>query len=115
MTAALRVSILSSPQCPHLPLLHTRLRTAMEATGVRHAQVRLRQVRNLDEARLLQFTGSPTLWLNGEDPFRDPDASPSLACRTYGDGDGRSSLPSLQQLIQAIAFSAQQQHPRPRS
>jgi hypothetical protein len=33
--------------------------------------------------------GSPTLLVNGKDPFGPPDASPAIACRMYRGEDGR--------------------------
>ena len=33
--------------------------------------------------------GSPTLLVNGKDPFDPPDASPAIACRMYRGEDGR--------------------------
>jgi len=47
--------------------------------------------------------GSPTLLIDGVDPFAEPGQPPSLSCRLYRDDDGRiSGAPSASQLRQAI-------------
>jgi hypothetical protein len=48
--------------------------------------------------------GSPTLLVNGVDPFAVPGQVPSLSCRLYRDETGRHVLvPSLVVLRQALA------------
>ncbi len=48
--------------------------------------------------------GSPTLLVNGADPFATPDQPPSLSCRLYRDASGRTGpAPSVQALRQALA------------
>lgn len=51
--------------------------------------------------------GSPTLLIDGVDPFAEPGLRPSLSCRLYHDDDGRTSgAPSASQLRQAILKAA---------
>jgi hypothetical protein len=48
--------------------------------------------------------GSPTLLIDGVDPFAGPDQPPSLSCRLYRDEAGRAGgAPSVQALRQALA------------
>jgi hypothetical protein len=47
--------------------------------------------------------GSPTLLIDGADPFAEPGQPPSMSCRLYRDENGQlSRAPSLGQLRQAI-------------
>ena len=47
--------------------------------------------------------GSPTLLIDGVDPFAEPGQQPSLSCRLYRDDGGRiAPAPSVRQLRQAI-------------
>jgi hypothetical protein len=47
--------------------------------------------------------GSPTLLIDGVDPFAEPGQPPSMSCRPYRDENGQLSVaPSLSQLRQAI-------------
>lgn len=44
------------------------------------------------------FSGSPTVLINGVDPFADEDARPALACRIYQTETGPAGSPSARQL-----------------
>jgi hypothetical protein len=49
------------------------------------------------------FRGSPTVLVDGVDPFADSEAPIGLACRVYRTEDGYAGSPSLPQLRQAFA------------
>jgi hypothetical protein len=49
------------------------------------------------------FRGSPTVLIDGVDPFADAEAPVGLACRIYRTEDGHAGTPSLPQLRHAIA------------
>ncbi|MDF1597085.1 MAG: thioredoxin family protein [Acidimicrobiia bacterium] len=49
-----------------------------------------------------RFRGSPTVLIDGVDPFADPDAPVGLSCRVYAADDGYAGSPSLDQLRAAI-------------
>lgn len=55
-----------------------------------------------EEAVARRFRGSPTVLINGVDPFADDDAPVGLACRIYQTEDGYAGSPSLSQLRHAI-------------
>jgi len=58
--------------------------------------------------------GSPTLLIDGVDPFAEPGQPPSLSCRLYRDDDGRTSgAPSAGQLRHAIEQALADQAGRP--
>jgi hypothetical protein len=48
------------------------------------------------------FRGSPTVLIDGIDPFADDEAPVGLACRIYQTENGLAGSPSLSQLRQAI-------------
>ena len=48
------------------------------------------------------FRGSPTVIIDGEDPFADPDAPVGLSCRVYATEAGYGGSPSLEQLRTAF-------------
>jgi len=59
-----------------------------------------------DEAAAVRagMHGSPTLLVNGTDPFARPGDAPSLSCRIYRDAAGRPApVPSLEELREALA------------
>jgi len=91
----MRVEVLHVPECPNLAVLLQRLD---EVLGDRES-VTTRLIETDEQAAALGMAGSPTLLLDGVDPFPDPAQRPGLACRIYRDEDGRTSAaPSLAQL-----------------
>lgn len=64
-------------------------------------------VETFDEAERVGFHGSPSILIDGVDPFADPDAGVGLACRIYRTPDGPAGAPTLEQLRAAIALANQ--------
>lgn len=48
------------------------------------------------------FRGSPTVIIDGADPFAEPDAPVGLSCRIYATETGSAGSPSLEQLRAAF-------------
>lgn len=88
--------------CPSLPLIRQRLRHALDSIGCSRVDIRVRQVRNDAEADALRFTGSPTILIDGNDLFGQPDAEVGLSCRLYRSAQGTTGLPSIEQLTAAL-------------
>ena len=99
----MRVQILHVPECPNTPVLAERLNHVLPAT----ARVEQCDVHDHDEAASLGMAGSPTLLIDGVDPFAAPGQVPSLTCRLYLDEHGtRSGAPSVRQLRAALRIRA---------
>ncbi len=97
----MRVQVLHVPDCPGTATLLARL--ACVLAGRTDVDVEQELVHDAAGAARLGMTGSPTLLLNGDDPFAPPGVSPSLSCRLYRDeGGAPSPAPSLAQLRAAI-------------
>src|SRR5215472_15896361 len=84
---AMDLTVLAVPDCPNAPVLERRLAAAM--AGRPSVTVTRRVITGQAEAEWWQMHGSPTLLLNGRDPFAGPDAAPALACRLYRGEGGR--------------------------
>ncbi|MDW6062831.1 hypothetical protein SAZ11_38580 [Streptomyces sp. FXJ1.4098] len=54
------------------------------------------------EAERFGFTGSPTILIDGRDPFAEPGTAPPLACRIYPSCTGPAGAPGLDQLRRAL-------------
>lgn len=67
--------------CPNWHDADERLRAALVAVGRPDEGVEHVLVSTLEEAEASQFRGSPTVLVDGRDPFSDPDAPFGLACR----------------------------------
>lgn len=64
--------------------------------------VHRRLVDTPEEAERVGFRGSPSVLVDGVDPFAEPDAPVGLACRVYQTPDGPAGSPTLDQLRAAI-------------
>ncbi len=94
-----RVRLLHVPGCPGAELLLRRL----AEPGFGEVQVDRAVVADETEAVAAGMTGSPTLLIDGMDPFAVPAAVPSLSCRLYRDEHDRlGNAPSAAQLRQAL-------------
>lgn len=96
----IELMLLTVPTCPHGHLLEQRLTDALDG---RDAVIVRREITNAEEAGQYGLRGSPTLLINGIDPFADPDRWTSFACRFYRQPDGRlEGAPTLEQLRTAL-------------
>jgi len=98
----MRITVLAVPDCPNAPVAAGRITAALAG---RSASVELVEVTGEAEAARLGMTGSPTILLDGVDPFTVAGAVPSVSCRIYRGPDGAANAaPSVQNLT--AAFSA---------
>ncbi|NED19851.1 alkylmercury lyase [Streptomyces sp. SID9913] len=97
----MRITVLTVPDCPNAPVVRERITAAL---GGRKVQVELIEVREEAEAARWQMTGSPTVLVDGVDPFAVAGAPASVSCRLYRDKEGRpGGAPSLEALRRAFA------------
>jgi hypothetical protein len=93
--------LLTVPDCPHAAAFEERLAAAL--AGHPAAAVRRRVVGDERAAAEAGMHGSPTLLINGSDPFAAPGQPPSLSCRLYRDASGRTGpAPSVEALRRAL-------------
>ena len=59
-----------------------------------------------EQAQQLSFRGSPTVLVNGQDPFADASAPVGLACRVYRTDGGLAGAPSVEELTAALRAAA---------
>jgi hypothetical protein len=96
------IELLVIPDCPNEGAAAAQLRQALDDVGLTRVPIRTHLVDSLDEARRLGFVGSPTVRIDGEDPFDEPAQLVGLACRVYETGEVRSGVPDLRRLRQAL-------------
>jgi len=101
----MRIELLVVPDCPHEDAAAELIATAVADTGVQ-AQVTRTVIISQDQARRRAFVGSPTILLNGCDPFADPAAVTAMACRLYSTPEGMRGVPALRDLRQALKRAA---------
>jgi len=105
----MELTLLTVPDCPNAAAFEQRLAAAL--AGRPDAVVRRREVASEREAVQAGMHGSPTLLINGVDPFAVPGQVPGLACRLYRDAAGRAAgAPTAAALRRALhQASAQDQ------
>src|SRR6266496_1997218 len=102
---AVELVLLTVPDCPNATAFEERLAAALaEHPG---AVVRRRVVGDEQEAAEAGMHGSPTLLVDGTDPFAAPGQPPSLSCRLYRDASGRAGpVPSVNELRRVLSSGA---------
>lgn len=89
--------------CPNWRAADQRLREALGSIGRNDREVHRLQVSTPAQAEALRFTGSPTIRIDGEDPFATEDDRVGFACRMYRTPSGFDGPPIVAQLVEALA------------
>lgn len=82
--------------CPNWEVLDHRIAEALH--GRTDASIIRQRVGTTEEAVRLGFHGSPTILIDGIDPFAEPNAPVGLACRVFRTPNGLAGSPTLEQL-----------------
>lgn len=96
------VRLLYFDGCPNWMLARDRLVEAVRAVGADPDEIRMEAVETPEEAERLQFRGSPSILIDGSDPFAAPGSPVGLACRRFQTDAGMQGSPSIDQLVAAI-------------
>jgi hypothetical protein len=101
----MRLKVLHVPDCPNTAVMRARLQQLL--TGHPDVVIEDRVIRSEGGAAARGMTGSPTLLIDGVDPFAAPGLAPSMSCRLYVDeGGALSGAPSIAQLRTALSAAA---------
>ena len=87
--------------CPNWLDTMERIERVVETTGI-DADVRVQLINTPEAAEAHKFRGSPTILIDGSDPFANPDAPVGLSCRVYLTPDGMAGSPTVDQIRSAI-------------
>lgn len=98
------VRLLYFDGCPNWRLAEERLIEAVQRCRP-GTDVELVLVSSPEDAERLGFRGSPTVLVDGRDPFADATAPVGLACRLFPTPDGLRGAPTLEQLVAVLSKS----------
>ncbi|GAA2185244.1 MULTISPECIES: thioredoxin family protein [Microbacteriaceae] len=87
--------------CPNWEALDQRL--AQVVDGRSDVRITHQRVETAEDAVRLGFHGSPTVLVDGVDPFADEHATVGLACRVFRTPAGLAGSPTVDQLRVAIS------------
>lgn len=91
----MKVTLLYLEGCPNWKVADERLSALAHELGW---QVERRRIETSEQAVESGFRGSPTILVDGRDPFDDCDEPMGLSCRIYETPDGPAGAPTRQQL-----------------
>ena len=89
--------------CPNWEIADEHLHTALSRLGLTTVAVVYEVVDTPEKAEAARFRGSPTILVDGCDPFADPASPIGLSCRLFATPDGMVGAPTIDQLVHAIA------------
>jgi hypothetical protein len=98
----MEIDLLYVPECPNRSLARAHVEGALVQAGLA-AVVREQEVRTSEEAVRLGMRGSPTILVNGQDPFGAAPDSTALSCRLYHNEAGFTGAPTVEQLVEVLA------------
>jgi hypothetical protein len=99
----MKLEILQIPDCPGVALLEQRIAAALAGDQRIDVAITRRVLDNQAAASEAGMTGSPTLLVDGDDPFAEPGLVPSVSCRLYpADGGGVDRAPSVDAIRAAL-------------
>lgn len=95
----MRVIIQYFDGCPNWQITDAHLR---QLSRVHQIEVDYELIDSIEKAEEAGFRGSPTVLIEGVDPFSKKEAPVGLACRIYQTDDGPVGSPTLRQLQDAL-------------
>ena len=106
----MQLTILMTLDCPHVGILEARLIAALpDPCGITLTR---KMITNHEQADAYGLRGSPTLLIDGVDPFAQPGQPTSLSCRIYRDAAGHAhGAPPIDALKAALQEAALGLHP----
>jgi len=99
----LKVELFYFDGCPNWSLANERLQRALTIAGRGDVGVRRRRVETAKMAEEVGFIGSPTVRVDGCDPFAAGDEEVGMTCRVYATPAGLSGSPTLEQFIEVVS------------
>jgi hypothetical protein len=89
--------------CPNWRLAEQRLHEALQVRAAGSFRVIYERIETAEQAEKAHFRGSPTILLDGRDPFASGTGPVGLACRIYETESGLDGAPSVDQLALIVA------------
>lgn len=99
----MKVELLYFDGCPNWKVADERLAHAARLVSRGDLTVQRRRVDTEQEAVALGFTGSPTIVIDGQDPFATGSEQVGLACRVYATPHGLSGSPTVDQFVGVLS------------
>jgi hypothetical protein len=89
--------------CPHWKLSNERVRHVLKDVSRDDVTIEYQFVDSPETAERIGFLGSPTILVDGRDPFANGTEEVGTSCRVFRTEDGVQGTPSLAQLRRFLA------------
>ncbi|HEX2646747.1 MAG TPA: thioredoxin family protein [Candidatus Dormibacteraeota bacterium] len=99
----MKITIQYFDGCPHWQLADARVRRTLEVMHVSDADVEYQLVDSPEAAEQVGFHGSPTILIDGRDPFLVGNEPVGLSCRVFQTEAGPHGGPTEAQLQKALS------------
>lgn len=97
----MNITIQYFDSCPNWKIVEERVKSVIDEHEL-EASIDYQRIETDGDAVKYQFAGSPTLLIDGVDPFASGPMPVGLACRTYVTDEGLADSPTAAQLEQAL-------------
>jgi len=98
----MQASLIYLDSCPNWRVARERLRRAIKSAEIGAVSVVVRVVITHREAVACGLCGSPTILIDGADPFAGVDLQTGVYCRRFTTEAGPDVAPSVAQLVAAL-------------
>lgn len=97
------IDLLTVPDCPNRQAALDRVGAALRLLGNPSVNIAERIINDPEEAKAAGMRGSPTILVDGQDPFAGPDVDTSVSCRLFPSNGTFDGAPSVEQLVTAMS------------
>jgi hypothetical protein len=98
----MRIEVLTVADCPNRIHVLARLHEALNQIHTEPVDIEERVIDTPAAAASAGMHGSPTVLVNGHDPFADDTTVASLSCRLYPSSTGFDGAPSVDALADVL-------------
>lgn len=98
----MKITIQYFEGCPHWKLADERVRRVLRAGYRDDVEVKYELIESPEQAERVGFHGSPTVLVDGRDPFATGDEPVGMSCRVFRTEHGPEGSPSELQLRGAL-------------
>ena len=99
----MKVTIQYFDGCPHWKLADERVRRVLRDLARSDVELEYQLIDSPQAAERAHFRGSPTILIDGHDPFAGEDQHYGLSCRVYETEAGAQGAPTEAQLERLLA------------
>lgn len=97
----MRVTLQYFESCPNWQVVDQRLKSVIDQNDL-NVDLAYRLVESPEDAEIYGFHRSPSILIDGVDPFATAETQVGYACRTYFTEAGPSESPSVEQIAAAL-------------